>query len=486
MINTSLVGRNRETRLLLKLSGEQKAHLVALYGRRRVGKTFLVRSLFSTREHYFELTGLHRGKLGQQLQNFALALQRTFYPTVQVASPSSWREAFLWLGKALRTLPPGAHPIVFLDELPWLATRRSGCLEALEYSWNTELCQIPNLLLIACGSAASWMLDNVIHGKGGLYNRVSRSILLQPFTIAETASFLRSKSIHLPPKHALDLYMTIGGIPFYLEQIDRGSSVAQSINELCFNADGGLYDEFPRLFSSLFEKSTIHESIVRALAKKPMGLSRGEIQRVTGQSSGGTFNKQLKELEAAGFIRSFVPWGFRRKYRFFRIIDEYSLFFLNWIEPYRQRAGSTIRTNYWLAQTRTPAYQAWKGLAFETMALKHHQQIETQLGITNIPKTVGSWRYIARAPHEDGAQIDLLFDRDDGTINLCELKYSDQKYSIDKTYFRSLLRKLRVFRERTKTKKHLLLVLVTACGASENRYFHEVVDNQVCATDWVT
>lgn len=479
------LGRVREREILSQAADPSRAALVAIYGRRRVGKTHLVRAhLAPLAGTYFETMGQHATPRAQQLDNFREQLERTFFKH-RLPALTSWREALALLGDGVERAAkqsPNKPVVVFFDELPWMATHRSGLLPAIDYLWNTRLSQIPNLVWVLCGSAASFMLDRLINAKGGLHNRITHRIRLEPFRMAEVRELCASRGLRRGTKQTLELYMALGGVAHYLLQVPRGISASQAIGQLCFGPAGPLSDEFPRLFSSLFDDTGEHERIIRALARKRYGLLRDELIASAGMVSGGRLTQRLDELEAAGFLGRFVPYGRTLRETRYRLIDEYSLFYLKWIEPAPASTFGSRGPSYWQAQANSPGFRAWAGYAFESICLKHAPELESALGISGLANEVGTWSYVPRAgSSEAGAQVDLLFDRPDGIINLCELKYADDEFVLTKSYAKELVTKAEIFKQRTKTKKEVGITLVTSHGLRPGLWNDEVIDSVVTA-----
>ena len=484
IMNEEIIGRADEKKKLAKIMNSKDAEFLAVYGRRRVGKTFLVRHFFKGKGVYFELAGEKDSAYKVQLINFYRSVQETFKPDLPIKIPATWKEAFSILTVFIEAQPENKKVIIFLDELPWMASRRSGLIQALDYEWNRKWSNISNLILVVCGSAASWVLEKLIHAKGGLHNRITDTIHLKPFSLGEADLYLKSRGINLKPMQVLELYMVMGGIPHYLRQVEKGKSSTQIINSLCFRRDGFLFSEFSRLYKSLFDQSEVHNRITRQIVKKRNGISRDELLRATGFSSGGTFQKRLLELEESGFIDVYVPFGKRKKDLFIKVVDEYTLFFLHWIDPLVKKSSVGYNPNYWLNLSKKPKYLSWAGYAFEAICMKHADRIMKSLGIANLAGEIGSWRFIpAKKSKERGAQIDLLIDRTDNSINLCEIKFSDNKFSIDKSYAKNLINKIEVFEEKTKTKKQIFLTMITTMGIKKNIWSEDLVDSEVILKD---
>jgi len=464
-----MIGRKRQIQELNRLLDSKEAEFLALYGRRRVGKTFLIREHFKS-QLCFELTGLKDGLLKEQLGNFHRELKHRGHKDHDC--PTSWQEAFQQLAKHLKALRGKGKRVIFLDELPWLASARSRFLPALDYFWNTCLCKDPRFILVICGSAASWMITKVIDHKGGLHNRVTARMKLEPFSLAESARFLKSRSVKLTPYDQLTLAMVMGGVPHYLKEAQPGKSAAQIIDRSCFNKTGLLREEFDRLYASLFENSDRHVEIVRELAKHPQGLTRPALTKI--YTTGGRLTQTLKELEEAGFISIHEQFDKKSKDAIYRIADEYSLFYLKWIER-KPSAGA----GSFLKKFNTPAWRAWSGYALESLVHKHVPQIKSELGITLVDTDHCSWIHRPNQTWPEGAQVDLLLDRADRTINLIEIKFSQGPFTITKSYASELRRKVQVFKEVTKTEKNVYLTFLTSHGLTKNAYQNELVDTSI-------
>ncbi|MES2802288.1 MAG: ATP-binding protein [Bdellovibrionota bacterium] len=473
----NIVGRRAEIQSLNRALRSKKAEMIALYGRRRVGKTYLVRSFFKTQAAYLEIVGLKDGTLHQQLEIFTQALSEHFYSGIALQNPKNWQDALTLLDKEIKNLKKPL--VIFLDELPWLATPKSHLLEQLDHFWNAKWSTNSHVKLILCGSAASWMIDNIVDAKGGLHNRLTDRLAIQPFTLKETEEYLKFQSIKLGRKQILELYMCLGGIPYYLNALKKGESTAQAINRICFQKNGLLFEEFERLYSSLFNNSNDYIQIVRALAKARQGVSRNQLLKTLKLPSGGRFAKKLKELEEAGFISSFVPFGKTAKDVTYRLVDEFSTFHISWIESAPKGIFSSKGTDYWKKIQSSQSFRSWCGFTFEGICLKHYKSLMTALDLDGLGVTPGSWRYVSKNPKEKGVQIDLLFDRSDGIITLCELKYYNDSFIISKDYAGDLEKKQQTFKNVMKIKKEVFLCLVTPSVATQNVHYGRCVDNEI-------
>lgn len=454
-----MIGREIERQILEEKLASYKSEFVALYGRRRVGKTFLVRHVFENK-FTFSITGLSNASLGQQLDNFNSVLKKQ-YPKTKFTPATKWSEGFNLI-KDLITKSKQKKKVIFFDELPWFDTAHSGFISALEHFWNDWATKRKDVLLVVCGSAASWMINKLINNRGGLHNRVTQRIKVEPFTLKECKALITSKNIVLDNYQLVQLYMVLGGIPFYWDEVKKGQSAAQNIDRICFAPNGLLLTEFSNLYKSLFAKADRHESIVNSLAKKGKGLTRAEISAGSGLPRGGSLTKLLDELEESGFIRRNIPFGKKSKYTLYQLCDFFSLFYLRFM-----KGTKTFDKNHWNKLIDSPKYRTWSGYAFEQVCMSHIHQIKKGLGISGIESENSSWR---NSNATTGAQIDLLIDRRDGVINICEIKFSVGAFIIDKKYNHALLNKVTVFKSETATRKSVFLTMITTYGLQSNAY----------------
>jgi uncharacterized protein len=459
------IGRNKEAAILESKYKSTSAEFVAIYGRRRVGKTYLVREVFKDRIT-FQHTGVANVGLRDQLGRFYASMLRHFETDAHLRPPKDWFAAFDLLIAMLEKKGGEDRKVVFLDELPWLDTRNSKFLPALEHFWNSWAGARRDILLVVCGSAAAWMVKNLLNNKGGLHNRVTERIRLRPFTLSETAAFLQAKNGVFDPYQIVLLYMTFGGIPFYLEKIKTDQSVLQNVNTLCFKQDAPLRDEYDNLYHSLFEQADRHLKIVEALSGKKKGLSRAGIIRHTGIANGGGLTRLLRELEESHFIRKYKAFGKKQREPLYQLVDLFSLFHQAFIKN-----TDPDDENFWLNAHQTPAYTAWSGYAFEMVCLLHLPQIKDALGIRGVQTSVASW-------HSPEAQIDLVIDRKDQVVNLCEMKFSIDRFSIDKAYSENLRRKISAFKTATGTQKAIFLTLISTYGLAPGPYA-DLVQNDI-------
>jgi predicted AAA+ superfamily ATPase len=463
----AIVGRVEEQRILKQKLETGNPELIAVYGRRRVGKTYLIRKYLKD-SIVFEVTGIHKASFADQLKNFSLALGHAIKTTAPLAAADSWLQAFHDLDRyLLDKLEPKKTAVLFFDEFPWMHTPRSNFLRAFDHWWNSSATKHPNLKVVICGSAASWMIEKIFNDRGGLHNRVTQRIRLLPFALGETEDYLKHIGAVLDHYQILQLYMAMGGIPYYLQHIAPGESAAQIIDRLCFTENGILKTEFNNLFESLFSNSDQHEKVIRALAKKGKGLTRQEIIEECDFTTGGSTTRILKELEESGFITPYIPFDKTVNESIYKLTDEYSLFYQKFIESVKASGQGT-----WLRQISRPSYISWSGFSFESVCHKHTLQIKRALGIEGVLTEESNWRYMPeRTSGQSGAQIDLLLDRQDRCINLCEIKFAGDEFVIDKKYAGELDNKINTFRRETKTKKTLFLTMITTYGVKKNDYY---------------
>lgn len=478
-------GRREEQLVLDEFFSSENPEFLAIYGRRRVGKTFLVRNFFKHKSCiFFNATGILNEPLSRQLIEFTKEISRTFFYGTELKEKNNWFDTFELLTDAInKQIPKNKKVVLFFDEFPWMATPRSKLLQALDYYWNRYWSQDIRIKLIVCGSAASWIINNIVHNKGGLHNRLTKTLLLEPMSLSETKGMLHNLGAALNNKHISQIYMVTGGIPFYLSHITPGLSASQIIEKLAFSKNCLLLEEFDKLYSSLFHDAGIYIEMVRIIANNRYGISQEALfKKIKTISRGGSLVRKLKELENTGFIISFTPYKNKKKGIFYKVIDEYSLFYFHWIEPIKETLlKKGLRKGYWDKIMHSHSWYVWAGYSFEAICYKHLNQISKALDLspTAIPNT---WKYTSKKG-DQGAQIDLLFDRDDDAITICEIKYTNEPFAIDKEYAAKLRMKLEVFKNKTKTQKQLFLSIISANGIKKTMYSEEMVIGIVTLDD---
>ena len=458
-----IIGRETEMKRLTEYLNSEKAELVAVYGRRRVGKTFLIKRFFDEK-FVFYLSGAENATKKQQLFNFTAALNRHSGTENPIAE--DWQHAFLQLEQYLRSIKTKGRKIIFIDELSWLDNAKSGFLSAFEYFWNTFASAQKEIFLVICGSATSWIMNNIIKNRGGLHNRVTRQIALEPFTLNETELFLKSKKIVLSRLQIAECYMILGGIPYYLEQLEKSWSLSQNIDNLFFKKNATLRDEYSKLYASLFKSPEKYMKIIEALAQKRKGLTRDEIVKFSNISNGGGLTTMLEELELCGFILINNNFSTKKKLQLYQLTDFYSLFYLHFVQD---KKGTN--SDYWSSLIDNSKHKAWAGYSFELLCRTHISQIKRALSIGGVVSYTSGWR---SKDVENGAQIDFLIDRNDNIINLCEMKYSAKEFVITKTYDENLRNKRCAFIEETKTRKTVHITMITTYGVKHNEYWNGI------------
>lgn len=464
----NIVGRAKEIDELERLYNAENSEFVAIYGRRRVGKTFLIKEVFKNRFAFWH-TGLSpydRDKkflMRDQLLAFFYSLQD--YGLHGESCPKSWLEAFRLLEKLLTQKDNGGRMVVFIDELPWMDTARSRFIPAFEHFWNGWASKRNNILLIVCGSATSWMEDNLINSKGGLYNRLNREIKLYPFTLSECEEYFHHKGITMSRYDVAQTYMVLGGIPHYLSLFEKGYSAAQNIDRLLFERRAILGDEFDRLFGSLFKNEEDHKKVIRLLGQRRVGYSRKEILEHTGIKDGGGASEILKGLIASDFITPYFPFG-ERKIERYRLTDPYCATWLRFID-----GQDKIDPQYWQKNANSPRLNAWRGFAFEELCYMHISQIKKKLGISGVSSSESSWLVENTTKKQ---QMDMLIDRADNVVNLCEIKFYGKSFTIDKQHDTVLRERVQTLLDVIPQKKSVHLTMIAAYGLTRNEYSGQV------------
>lgn len=458
-----IIGRIDEQKELQACLKSSKPEFLVIYGRRRVGKTYLIKEYFDNKFSFYA-SGINNKSNKLQLKNFRNSLIDYGLEISKDNEPKDWLDTFRLLKKLLENGNVYRDPvykkrIVFLDELPWMDGKRSDFKAGLDSFWNTYGSTQNDLILIVCGSATSWIMKNMVKDTGGFYNRLTRKMHLLPFTLNECLLYSKKLNLHYEKSQVIENYMVFGGIPYYWDLSDSGKNIAQNIDDLCFKENGQLHDEYQALFKSLFSSKGKHRDIVEALMKKNVGLQRKELAAIPSIGDGKSLTTALEELCECGFVRAYESYNTPKNNKFFQLIDPFTLFAKTFLlEP---------KFDNWLAFINTPAYYSWTGHAFEIVCLNNISAIKKALGISGIMTKEYSWR---SKESEHGAQIDLLIHRRDMVINVCEIKYSIGKYVITKDYKENLANKLQAFSEENKTKEQLVLTLITMNGLKENEH----------------
>ena len=461
-----LIGRIIEKKRLLEAFKSTEAQFVAVYGRRRIGKTYLVRETFADK-FVFQHAGLANADKTSQLEAWQTALKNSGYEPE--TPPKTWLQAF----DALRQLIKQSSKrkkVIFIDEMPWLDTQHSGFLTALEYFWNSWASGQKNLMLIVCGSSTSWIINKLIRNHGGLHNRVTLSIMLQQFSLGECEQFAKNAGLGFNRRQILECYMAIGGVPYYWTLLQRGKSVAQNIDSLFFEPSGLLCREFDSLYRSLFNNPDQYIKVITLIGKKQSGLTRNEIINQGDIADNGNLTRILSDLEYCGFIKKCSDWGTNTKNSVYQLVDFFTIFYFSFMDT----EGDSGR-NYWMTLQTMSQYIAWSGIAFERICFAHQQQIKNVLGISGVVSKVYAYR-------DSDMQIDMVIDRNDGVIDLCEMKFSKNKFTIDEDYDEKLETRRELFANKIKNAKAVHLVMVTTKGLAENAYAFDI-QNSITADD---
>lgn len=461
-----IIGREKEHRELLSLLEKEEPQFCAVYGRRRVGKTYLIRETFNY-QFCFQHTGMAKGTLHQQLTAFRNSLMAA---GMKCRIPQTWIEAFELLKQLIINAPAGKK-VLFIDELPWMDTPKGNLIGALESFWNgwATARREKDIVLIVCGSATSWISKKLLKDKGGLRGRLTNRIKLMPFTLRECELFTKGTNLALGRKDILELYMILGGIPYYWSFLKKGLSVAQNIDQLFFSENGQLRDEFEALYATLFKRPDNYLKVIKCLSEgKKSGMTREDILAASNLSDGGTFSTILEELEECGFIRRFTSADTSEINALYQLIDNYTLFYYFCINK-----NAFSDEHYWQNTNTSPSHNTWKGHAFERACLQHISQIKIALGISGVQTNVCSWFTRGTTLHR-GAQIDLILQRADGFTDICEIKHSTNTYTIDHDYAKELQNKLDAYQSLSKDKRTLHLVMITTNGIAHNNYYNMV------------
>ena len=459
-----MIGREREREELERLYLAEESEFLAVYGRRRVGKTYLIRETFEGR-FAFSHTGLANKAKRYQLRHFQNSLNE--YGGKVGKCPGNWLEAFELLKNVISSCP-NQRKVVFMDELPWMDTPKSDFLTALEAFWNGWASGRKDILFIVCGSAASWILKHLFRNKGGLHNRITSRIHLMPFTLHECECYVKERGLALTRRDMAECYMALGGIPYYWHYLVKDKSLAQNFDRLFFYENAPMKHEYSELYSSLFKNAALYEKVVAALAKKGNGMTRNELGAAVGMAGSGRLSEVLETLECSGFIRKYRMPVCKCRNSLYQLMDNFTLF------HFRFLAKENGDENYWENTAMSPKQAAWRGVAFEHLCLQHQRQIRSALGISGIYTDAYAWLHRSDAEVPQGAQIDLLLDRADNVINVCEMKYTGLPYALDKKTLDGLLTKMELFKEATRTRKALHLTMITSNGLVHNACWNSV------------
>ena len=467
-----LIGRKLEQAKLQACMESERSEFVVVYGRRRIGKTFLVRRFFKD-NYAFSFVGKHEMGREQQLTEFAKELMRYSHSTF-VPQLKNWTEAFDALQRLLETYDIPGKKVVFFDEMPWMDTPKSDFVSALENFWNGWANMRDDIVLVACGSATSWMVDKLLHNQGGLFNRITQKLYLRPFKLREMEQYLDEKHFGWNRYQIAQCYMILGGIPFYLTLLNPKLSLLSNIDELFFaDAHAMLRTEYNELYSTLFKRPDNYLAVIRMLTERKEGFTRKEISEKT-KLGGAALSKILSDLEQCDFIFSYARYGNAKNNAIYRIKDFYTLFYYKYVNGIDTK--DSLR---WTHLSSTPQVSSWQGFSFELLCLLHLDEIKKALGIDRILNDASAWR--SRQP-EQNTQIDLVIERADHNINLCEMKFSSGMYAIDKGYEQKLRERMSIFLAETMTRCSTRITMVTTYGVLQNKH-SGIVNDEVLLDD---
>ncbi|MDE7349761.1 MAG: ATP-binding protein [Muribaculaceae bacterium] len=460
-----LIGREDEVSRLMKAYSSKESEFLAVYGRRRIGKTYLIKETFGGK-FTFQYSGIHNVSTRVQLDEFYEALLKQGLDK-SVSKPKTWFDAFRLLEELIKK-SKAKRKIVFIDELPWMDAKNSRFIPAFEHFWNGWATFRKDIVLIICGSATSWMINKVFRSKGGLYNRVTYKILLTQFSLHECERLVAAYRLPFSRNMIMEGYMVMGGVPYYWTKLDPRKSLPMNINDLFLQETGELRDEFNYIYESMFKSPEKYIRVVEALAGKKSGLTRDEIITKGRLETNGRLTHILEDLEQCGFIRKYCHTDKKVKDALYQLVDCYSLFYYQIV-----RHARNVDEQYWTKLMQTPAYHAWCGLSFERVCLLHTRQLKKALGISGILTNIFSWHVKANDYHP-GVQIDLLIDRTDGIINICEMKYAAAGFKVTSAFMKDIKTKMSVLRQYIPESKGLQAVLVTSNGVIRNKYSDEI------------
>lgn len=478
MEKSRIIGRIPEKKIIESCINSNNPELLAVYGRRRVGKTYLIKCYFNETFN-FSFTGMYDTSRVVMLSQFQKTLEN--YAGKKYPKFKDWFEAFDTLSEYLSQIQKDKI-VVFIDELPWLDTPKSNFIQAFSSFWNNYHSSNNILKLIVCGSATTWMISKLIGDKGGLYGRVTRQIYLAPFNLSETEQFITSiKRIEYNRNQILQLYMTMGGIPYYLNMIEKELPLSKNIDNLYFKTNAPLRTEFSFLFRSLFKNSKIYYQLVKLLSTKSKGLTRAELIDNLNIKEGGVLSEALDNLISCDFIRKYSAIGKTERDAQYQLCDPYSLFYLKFVAD-----NNGQDEDYWTNLQSSSTKTTWSGYAFEQICFLHIRQIKKAIGISGISSNVYSWQ---SKPFTDkdgiewkGGQIDMLIDRADNVINICEIKYHSDKFVITSDYEERLRERASLFQKVTKTNKTLQHIFITSYGVKQNMH-SGIVQNEAVLDD---
>lgn len=482
MTPSTVIGREEELDTISRLYASERSEFLAIYGQRRVGKSFLIEEALGNKIT-FSAVGLYQkidkdspekveSYRQKQLAHFYNSLREYGLPKEGNLAPTSWMEALELLKKLLKS-KRAKRKVVFIDELPWLAGPQSAeLLEELGHFWNSWAGMRKDIFLIVCGSATSWMVDNVLRDYGGLYGRITERIFLKPFTLAECERYWNKRGFHLSRFEIALTYMVIGGVPFYMDSIRPDRTMADNINAIYFDKDKAR-QEFKDVYTSLYSSSETYIEVVRQLGKRFYGMTRDELLKAVEKKGGGTFTDILDNLIDSGIIRSYTLYGGPRKQTVYQLVDFFTLFYLRFVE-------NTDFTS-WRSVQRSKPFYTWAGNTFELLVLEHMPKLADALRIKEYA-TPFSWR--GKTPDGEGVQVNLIIPATTERADyICEMKFSEGKYTLsndDAEEFARQIAALSISKIHKPTHS-IYVALVTSLGVTDSK--HRIHVNELVTLD---
>lgn len=480
-----MIGRKKELALLNSLCEEEKSKLVVVHGRRRIGKTFLVDYMFQTHRKdclFFKFTGSADQNSSVQKDYFVEAIYEWF--KVEPSKPiEKWHEVFIFLKRTIEAeIKEKNHQgkvIVFIDEVAWIDKHnKAGFLSAFGHFYNTYIEKNNNLIVILCGSNASWIKNKILKDTSGpLYHRVDVEIPLYPFDLQETKEYLiKEKRFDIDDKSVVDIYMILGGVAKYLSYLDSKLSIAQNINKLFFSLHAPLYSEYEALFKSLFyDKSSNHRKIMDLLISKQSGFEMMEIEKLLKEIKSSTLRVNIEELIDTGFIKPIARYAHASRNTKYIACDPLCNFFIKWVQPLSKNDIASL-IDYFETKSTSHDYIIWQGFAFEMVMISNIELYLKARGLSSGVKSIGYWDYTTQSEDESGAQIDILIEYIGNTYDIVECKYYNDEFIIDKAYAKNIQNKKEMFiKYGIKNKKFdLKVVMLTTYGTKINQYYNQV------------
>jgi AAA+ ATPase superfamily predicted ATPase len=460
------IGRNSELARLDRFLRSPQPRIAVIYGRRRIGKSMLIQqALQGTSPLFFE--ALEERSTRDQLNHFMFQLQHL--TGHQAGRPRRWTEALLQLNQVLEVRP---RPLVF-DEFQWMANYRHELVSELKYVWDHFLSKRSGQKLILCGSIASFMVEKVLKSSA-LYGRIETELEVPAFKLIETQRMLPGKGFD----EIVQAHLLTGGVPKYLELMRDYPSVQLALQDLAFKPDGYFTTEYQRIFASHFGRNPDFEAIIRALAARPLGLMREELAQTAKITPGGRLSEHLRDLESAGFMSAETPFhrGLESRQIKYFLCDAYLRFYFAFIRPNLKKIRAGQGANILAGLFGNSAMQAWMGRSFEYLCLQHALEISRIVGFSAVDFKMGPYFSPARRG-TPGVQVDLVFDRADNVLTVCEMKHSSKPVGIE--VIASMKRKIEILQPLASGKTIQPVLIVRERPSQQlidQAYFYRIIE----------